>query len=87
MKQAWTLADKQLKAILAHCSNRRHAARDRAIIATSFYAELRAKEIATLMRGTIVNLTGCLAYSKLNKLTTSTHNVVLKRHFIMGWLT
>lgn len=48
MKQARTLSDKQLKAVIAHCATRRHATRDRAIIAVSFYAGLRAKEIAAL---------------------------------------
>lgn len=48
MKQARTLNDKQLKAVFAHCSTRRHAARDRAIVAVSFMAGLRAKEIAAL---------------------------------------
>jgi integrase/recombinase XerD len=55
MKQARTLTDKQLKAVLAYCSTRRHAARDRAIIATSFYAGLRAKEIAALKRTDVLN--------------------------------
>lgn len=48
MKQARTLNDKQLKAVFAHCATRRHAARDRAIVAVSFMAGLRAKEIASL---------------------------------------
>ena len=55
MKQARTLTDKQIKIIYAHCSTRRHAARDRAIIAVSFMAGLRAKEIAAL---TIDNVYG-----------------------------
>lgn len=48
MKQARTLNDKQLKAVFAYCATRRHAARDRAIVAVSFMAGLRAKEIAAL---------------------------------------
>ena len=48
MKQARTLTDKQLKQVLAHCSTRRHAARDRAIVLVSHLAGLRAKEIALL---------------------------------------
>ena len=48
MKQARTLTDKQIKIVYAHCSSRRHAARDRAIVAVSFMAGLRAKEIAAL---------------------------------------
>ena len=54
MKQARTLTDKQLKQVLAHCSTRKHAARDRAIVLFSFLAGLRAKEIAAL---TTVNVT------------------------------
>ncbi len=45
MKQARTLTDKQLKIVYAHCATRRHATRDRAIIAVSFMAGLRAKEM------------------------------------------
>jgi integrase/recombinase XerD len=48
MKQAKTLTDKQLRAVLAHCATRHHAARDRALVLTSFLAGLRAKEIAAL---------------------------------------
>ena len=54
MKQARTLTDKQLKQVLAHCSTRKHAARDRAIVLFSFLAGLRAKEIAAL---TLANVT------------------------------
>ena len=55
MKQARTLSDKQLKQVLAHCSTRRHAARDRAIVLVSHLAGLRAKEIALL---TVHNVRG-----------------------------
>ncbi len=55
MKQAKTLTDKQLKAVLAHCATRRHAARDRAIVLVSHLAGLRAKEIALL---TVPNVVG-----------------------------
>jgi integrase/recombinase XerD len=55
MKQARTLTDKQLKIVYAHCATRRYAARDRAIVAVSFMAGLRAKEIAAL---TIDNVRG-----------------------------
>ena len=48
MKQAKTLTDKQLKAVLVQCATRRHAARDRAIVLVSHLAGLRAKEIALL---------------------------------------
>ena len=55
MKQAKTLTEKQLKAVLAHCATRRHAARDRLIVLFSHLAGLRAKEIALL---TIQNVSG-----------------------------
>ena len=55
MKQARTLTDKQIKIVYAHCSTRRHGTRDRAIVAVSFMAGLRAKEIAAL---TIDNVRG-----------------------------
>lgn len=55
MKQARTLTEKQLKMVLAHCATRRHAARDRAIIAVSHLAGLRAKEIAALTLGNVMN--------------------------------
>jgi integrase/recombinase XerD len=58
MKQARTLTDKQLKAVYAHCATRRHAARDRAIVAVSFMAGLRAKEIAALTIENIVDEKG-----------------------------
>ena len=48
MRQARTLTDKQLRIVLAHCATRRHAARDRLIVLVSFYAGLRAKEIAAM---------------------------------------
>ena len=48
MHQARTLTDKQLRIVLAHCATRRHAARDRLIVLVSFYAGLRAKEIAAM---------------------------------------
>ena len=48
MRQAKTLDEKELRAVLAHCSTRRHAKRDRALLLTGFWAGLRAKEIAAL---------------------------------------
>jgi len=53
MKQARTLSETELKLVLAHCSTRRHAGRDRAIIMVSFYLGLRAKEIAALTVGDV----------------------------------
>ena len=58
MKQARTLNDKQVKAVLAHCATRRHAARDRAIVMVSFLAGLRAKEIAALKTSDVLAADG-----------------------------
>lgn len=60
MKQALTLSDKQLKAVYLHCSTRRHADRDRAIIAVSFLTGMRAKEIASLTIDNILDDNGCI---------------------------
>lgn len=60
MAHARTLTDKQLKLVIAHCSTRRHAIRDRAIIAVSFNAGLRAKEIASLTIENIKNEDGSI---------------------------
>jgi integrase/recombinase XerD len=46
--QAATLSERDLKRALAYCATRRYAERDRAIILTSIYAGLRAKELAAL---------------------------------------
>lgn len=48
MAQAATLSDHDLKRALAYCATRRYTERDRAIILTSVYAGLRAKELAAL---------------------------------------
>lgn len=48
MAQAATLSERDLKRALAYCATRRYAERDRAIILTSIYAGLRAKELAAL---------------------------------------
>ncbi|MEM1285190.1 MAG: tyrosine-type recombinase/integrase [Pseudomonadota bacterium] len=48
MRQAQTLNEAQLRRVLHYCRTRRHPARDEAIIMVSFYAGLRAKEIAGL---------------------------------------
>jgi integrase/recombinase XerD len=60
MKQARTLTEKQLKLVLAHCSTRKHAARDRAIVMMSFLAGLRAKEIAALKIEDVMSSDGSL---------------------------
>ena len=58
MKQAATLTERQLKQVLAHCATRQHAARDRAIVLTSFWAGLRAKEIAALTVADVTDADG-----------------------------
>ena len=60
MKQARTLTEKQLKGVLAYCSGRRYGARDRAILAVSHYAGLRAKEIAALTLENIRDASGAI---------------------------
>lgn len=55
MKQARTLNDKQLKSVFAHCVTQRHATQDRGIVAVSFPAGLRAKEIAALTIENVVD--------------------------------
>lgn len=60
MAQAQTLTDTQLKRILQWCSTRRHSTRDRTIILVSFYAGLRAKEIAALTRGDVFDDAGAV---------------------------
>jgi integrase/recombinase XerD len=53
MKQAKTLEGRELKALLTYVATRRHGDRDRAIVALSFYAGLRAQEIASLTVGSV----------------------------------
>ena len=48
MRQAQTLTDAQLRRVLHYCRSRRHPLRDETILLTSFYAGLRAIEIAAL---------------------------------------
>lgn len=48
MKQAQTLNEAQLRRVLHYCRSRRHPVRDTTIMMTSFYAGLRAMEIAAL---------------------------------------
>jgi integrase/recombinase XerD len=58
MKQARTLTDKQLKIVQAHCATRRYAERDRLIVLFSYYAGLRAKEIAALRLDNVMTADG-----------------------------
>ena len=48
MAQAQTLTEVQLRRCLKWCKMRRHSARDTTIFYVSYYAGLRAKEIAAL---------------------------------------
>ena len=60
MKQAKTLNERELKTVLATIATRRYASRDRAIVLMSFYAGLRAKEIAALTIGNILDDDGSI---------------------------
>jgi integrase/recombinase XerD len=53
MRQAQTLNDVQLRRVIQYCRSRRHPVRDETIILTSFYAGLRAKEIAAMKQGDV----------------------------------
>lgn len=50
MRQAQTLNEAQLRRVLHYCRSRRHPVRDETIVLFSFYAGLRAKELAALKR-------------------------------------
>ena len=58
MRQAQTLNDAQLRRVLQYCRSRRHPTRDETIILVSFYAGLRAKEIAALTVGNVFDEAG-----------------------------
>ena len=60
MRQAQTLNDAQLRRVIQYCRSRRHPVRDETIILTSFYAGLRAKEIAALTVGNIFDEAGAV---------------------------
>ena len=53
MRQAQTLNEAQLRRVIQYCRSRRHPTRDETIILFSFYAGLRAKELAGLTRGDV----------------------------------
>ena len=53
MRQAQTLNEAQLRRVIQYCRSRRHPTRDETIILFSFYAGLRAKELAALKRGDV----------------------------------
>ena len=58
MRQAPTLNEAQLRRVLHYCRSRRHPTRDETIILFSFYAGLRAKELAALKRGDVFDEDG-----------------------------
>jgi integrase/recombinase XerD len=65
MKQAKTLTERELKLVLAHCTTRHHAARDRLAVLLGHWAGLRAKEIAALKRQHVLNDDGSIKDSFL----------------------
>ena len=60
MRQAQTLNEAQLRRVIHYCRSRRHPIRDETIILVSFYAGLRAKEIAALTVGNIFDEDGAV---------------------------
>ncbi len=60
MRQAQTLNEAQLRRVLHYCRSRRHPIRDQTIIMVSFYAGLRAKEIAALAVGDVLDEQGAV---------------------------
>lgn len=58
MRQAQTLNEAQLRRVLHYCHSRRHPTHDDTIILFSFYAGLRAKELAALKRGDVFDEDG-----------------------------
>ena len=60
MRQAQTLNEAQLRRVVQYCRSRRHPTRDETIILVSFYAGLRAKEIAALTVGNVFDEAGAV---------------------------
>jgi integrase/recombinase XerD len=60
MRQAITLNEAQLRRVLHYTATRRHALRDRTIVMVSFYAGLRAKEIAGLKISDVFEQSGAV---------------------------
>jgi len=58
MRHAQTLNEAQFRKVLQYCRTRRHVNRDTTILMVSFYAGLRAKEIAALRLGDVFNADG-----------------------------
>ena len=63
MRQAQTLNEAQFRRVLHYCRSRRHPVRDTTIFMVSFYAGLRAKEIAALTVGNVFDDAGNIAHS------------------------
>ena len=60
MRQAQTLNEAQLRRVLHYCRSRRHPVRDETIVLFSFYAGLRAKEIAALKHSNVFDDAGAV---------------------------
>ena len=60
MRQAQTLNEAQFRRVLHYCRSRRHPVRDTTIFMVSFYAGLRAKEIAALELGDVFDERGAV---------------------------
>ena len=60
MRQAQTLNEAQLRRVIQYCRSRRHPIRDETIVMVSFYAGLRAKEIAALTLGNVFDEVGAV---------------------------
>ncbi len=87
MAQAQTLTEVQLRRCLKWCKMRRHSTRDTTIFYVSYYAGLRAKEIAALTVGNVYDETGTVreqfvlaaSQTKGSKTRTVWINVKLRR--------
>ena len=60
MRQAQTLNEAQLRCAIQYCRSRCHPVRDESIVLFSFYAGLRAKEIAALKVGDVFDDAGAV---------------------------
>jgi integrase/recombinase XerD len=58
MRHAQTLNEAQFRKVLQYCKTRRHVNRDTTVLMVSFYAGLRAKEIAALKLGDVFDADG-----------------------------
>jgi len=73
MRQAQTLNEAQLRRVIQYCRSRRHPTRDETIILVSFYAGLRAKEIAALTVGNVFDETGAVRTQFILTAKAGTH--------------